>query len=185
MLVWYPCAVAVTVLQKKLRFFKIWKENGGDKSRVKLNETCDECDMKLGHVGLTMTGDSLTRRRSCPCTERRNAQCCCYSHFPGPGSTGSRWPADEKEHKRQKNSKCSKNQNTDTGEKSGIYNPPSGYSFQVSHLWYRSTGSRSQRCRCRNILDSGPARWTPPGRSFVISLMAHMIEKLTNKLKRR
>lgn len=56
-----------------------------------------------------------------------------------------------------------------------------GYSFQVSHRWCQSTGSRCLRCRYHNILDSGPGyvrcrqiscssrshRKCPPGRSWL------------------
>lgn len=69
---------------------------------MRFNETCDTCYVTLRNTTLTMTGDSLTRRRSCPCTERHSAQCCCCSHFLGPGSTGSRSPVDKHEWKHQK-----------------------------------------------------------------------------------
>lgn len=81
----------------------------------------------------------------------------------------------------------------DTGEKSqevqsGIYNQPWGCSFQASHLWYRSTGSRSRRYRCRSIPDSDPARWTPASRLSVTSFMTQMLirrKALTDKVNRR
>lgn len=43
-------------------------------------------------------------------------------------------------------------------EPSVFSDKPSGRSFQVSHLWCRSTGSQCPRCTCHNILDSGPGR---------------------------
>lgn len=50
---------------------------------------------KYPNIILTLTCDSLTRRRSCPCSECHSAQCCCCSPILGPGSKDLHWSVDQ------------------------------------------------------------------------------------------
>lgn len=46
---------------------------------------------------LTLTCGSLTRRRSCQCSEHHSERYCCCSRILGPGSKGLHWSVESKD----------------------------------------------------------------------------------------